>query len=361
MMRRFFRGLGLALLTLALVWGATGLYFKLTDTGPWPARADVEPSGAFEEEVSCYHGGGYDEFMANLRQRNGSWHPLGWAIALAIPRTMYEEAQSTVDCRFIAYPSDGYTISGFMLTPKVTSNQRMPVLIFNRGGNGGFGAINFALALHALVPYANDGFLVLVSQYRGLSDDDPAKYGTDEFGGAEVRDVQHLLELVDRIPQADPDNIFMVGASRGVMMNYLVARNSDRIRALASINGAADLELELKFRPEMERVYTARIPDYATRKHEALAERSVLHWADELPRAMPILLIHGGRDERVDPANGPRLKARLDEIGHPNKLITYPEDDHLLRQNRGAAHDEIVAWFLAHMRNITPAEATAPR
>jgi hypothetical protein len=57
----------------------------------------------------------------------------------------------------------------------------------------------------------------------------------------------------------------------------------------------------------MERVFSVRMPEYATRKSELLAQRSVLRWAEELPRDMPILMLHGSSDERVDPANGPRL------------------------------------------------------
>ena len=148
----------------------------------------------------------------------------------------------------------------------------------------------------------------------------------------------------------------MLGGSRGTMMSYLVARRDHRFRAIASINGANDLEAELKFRPEMEQVYVARIPDYATRRSEVLAQRSVMHWAEELPRGAPILLLHGGRDWRVDPQNGPRLKARLDAIGHPNKLVMYPEDDHNLAQNAEQSKDEIVAWFRAHARK----DAEAP-
>ncbi|MBD8524624.1 alpha/beta hydrolase family protein [Pseudomarimonas arenosa] len=359
-MRRILRRFGLVVVLLMAGWASVGLYFEFSDRGPWPARAEVEPTGAFERETTCYFGGGYDEWSALLRQKNGSWNPKSWLLSVWASREKYDTAVATVDCRFITYESDGLKISGFMIAPKGESGRRLPVLIFNRGGNGGFGAISFALALQRLVPFAQDGFLVLSSQYRGLNESNPEQFGRDEFGGADVRDVERLLELVDRLPQADPDNIFMLGASRGVMMSYLVARGSDRIRALASVNGDVDLELELKFRPEMERVYAARIPNYASRKQEALAERSVMHWAEELPRDMPILLLHGGEDDRVDPNNGPRFKARLDALGHPSKLIMYPDDGHSLGRSWEQAHQEIVTWFRDHARAPHSAQLGQP-
>ena len=347
-MQKLFRRFGLSVLALIAAWAATGYYFHITDAQSWPERQAVSPTGVFDRESTCYFGGGYAEWQAMLRQRNGSWNPWGWILALAAPRQQYQRAETQVDCRFVSYRSDGYRISGYLIAPKVDSQRRLPVLIFNRGGNGRFGVIDFWLALKRLVPFAEDGFLVLASQYRGINESNPAVFGKDEFGGADVRDVERLIELIDQLPQADPNNIFMLGGSRGVMMNYLVARNTDRIRALASVNGAADLATELQFRPEMERVYIARIPNYASNGQQALAQRSVLHWADELPRDMPILLIHGDQDERVDPQNGARLKARLDQLGHPNKLIVYPGEGHDLSGSWSQAHQEIVSWFRAH-------------
>lgn len=319
----------------------------------------VQPTGVFSRETSCFHQGGYDAWMGSLRSRNKPWYPAVWLLPLQFERETYETAQATLDCRYVQYESDGLQVGAYLVAPKHAPGKRLPVLIVNRGGNAAFGQFVFATAMLQLFPYAEQGFLVLASNYRGADPSDPARYGEDEFGGADVRDVERLLALVDRLPQADPDNIFMLGASRGAMMSYLVARRSDRIRAIASINGQADLEAELAFRPEMERVYAERIPHYAARKREALAERSVLRWAEELPRDVPILLLHGGADDRVDPGNGPRLKARLDALGHPNKLITYAEDDHFLSRNRDQARAEIVAWFRAHVSSPAAAAAAA--
>lgn len=364
MIRKFFRFIfrgTLAVIALVLLaWAGTGLYFKTTDAGPWPAPVAVQPSGVFERETTCWFGGGYDEWQAMLRNRNGSFNPLGWILTKRFPREMYESAASTVDCRFLRYQSDGYAIGGYLLMPKDAGDKKLPVIVYNRGGNGSFGAMVFAEALYSLAPYAREGFLVVASQYRGFTDDEPEKYGFDEFGGKDVRDVEKLIELTAKLPNADMDNVFLLGASRGAMMNYLVARRHDDIRAIASINGGADLEKELAFRPEMERMYQGRIPDYATRKSEVLAERSVIRWAEELPRATPILLVQGGKDERVDPASGPALKARLDAIGHPNRMVVYPEDNHSLHQNWDKARGEIIAFFREHLR--TPAgTATAAR
>jgi dipeptidyl aminopeptidase/acylaminoacyl peptidase len=236
-----------------------------------------------------------------------------------------------------------------MVLPRGEPGRRLPVLIFNRGGNGAFGAINFPMLMRSVFPYAERGFLVLASQYRGVPETDPKRYGDDQFGGNDVRDVTRLIALAKQLPYADPGNIFMLGVSRGGMMSFMAARRNPGIKALAVISGASDLEGDLRFRPEMEQVYVARIPHYRTEKSRVLAERSVMAWAADLPADMPVLLLHGDKDERVSVANARRLHVELDRLHRPNKLVIYPGDDHFLSDHRKQAVDEVVHWFQAAM------------
>jgi len=244
-----------------------------------------------------------------------------------------------VDCHAITYGSDGLAIDGWMVAPKHRRGP-LPVLVYNRGGNGAYGALDADDVRRQLVPYANEGFLVLASNYR----DD------DEFGGRDVRDVRRLLALVARVPRADAGNVFMLGVSRGGMQSYLAARQSPNVRALAVIGGMADLAGELRFRGEMDQVYAHRIPGYAHDKPGTLAARSVLAWPEKLPASMPVLLLHGAADARVHVSNSTRLHARLDALGHPNKLVVFAGEDHGLSGHRDAARAEVVAWFRAAMR-----------
>jgi dipeptidyl aminopeptidase/acylaminoacyl peptidase len=131
------------------------------------------------------------------------------------------------------------------------------------------------------------------------------------------------------------------------MEGYLAARNSDKIRAMAMVNGVVDLQADLEFRPEMEQVYRERMPGYADNKAKLLRERSALAWADELPKA-PILLMLGTEDERVAPGNGAKMKQRLDALQRPNRLVMFEGADHFLDPAKVIA--EAVAWFRANLR-----------
>lgn len=311
------------------------------------AATPVPAPSAFLDATPCFNIG-YDEWMAKLAGKAGADASKMAMIQAKFPRSQYEGAQQRLDCHAIRYESDGLIILGWMVAPKQTAQKKLPVVIFNRGGNGGFGAVKFADLFTHILPLADQGFLVLASQYRGVSDAEPAKFGVDEFGGADVNDVRKLMALAAQIPNADAGNIFLLGFSRGVMQGYLAARNRNDIRAMAMVNGVVDLQADLEFRPEMEKVYRERIPGYADNKAQRLRERSVLAWAEELPKAAPILLMHGSEDERVAPGNGQKMKQRLDALQRPNRLIVFEGDDHFLDPAKVIA--EAVTWFRASLR-----------
>ncbi|MFZ5636426.1 MAG: alpha/beta hydrolase family protein [Pseudomonadota bacterium] len=311
------------------------------------AAAPSSSASPFLDAIPCF-GLDYDPWIARLSGKTDADPERVAMLQAKFPRSLYENAQQRLDCHAIRYESDGLVILGWMVAPKHAPDAKLPVVIFNRGGNGGFGALKFADLFTHVFPLADQGFLVLASQYRGVSDADPARFGVDEFGGADVNDVRRLIDLARQIPGADADNVFLLGFSRGAMQGYLAARNRDDIRAMAMVNGVVDLEADLAFRPEMETVYRARIPGYADDKTQRLRERSALAWAEELPKAAPILLMHGTEDERVAPGNGPKMQQRLDALQHPNRLILFEGEDHFLDPTKAIA--EAVAWFRAYLR-----------
>ena len=208
------------------------------------AAAPPEPS-PFLDAKPCFSVG-YDDFMARLAGKSGADASKLAMIRQKFPRAQYEHAQERLDCQAIRYESDGLAIMGWMVAPKTApAGKKLPVVIFNRGGNGSFGALRFVDLFGHAFPLAEQGFLVLASQYRGVTDSEPEKFGTDEFGGADVNDVRKLIALARQVPGADADNIFLLGFSRGVMQGYLAARNGTDIRAMAMVNGVVDLQADL--------------------------------------------------------------------------------------------------------------------
>ncbi|WP_337840741.1 prolyl oligopeptidase family serine peptidase [Rheinheimera sp.] len=257
--------------------------------------------------------------------------------------------QANLDCREIRYTVDGLSVRGYILSPK-GAKQKLPVLIFNRGGNGDFGQLVFGQVYQLLMPVAEQGFVILASNYRS----DEKKLGTtllrDEFGGAEVADVVALKAIADQLPAADTSRLAIWGHSRGSMMTYLAAKQwPGDVKALVAGAGVADLESHLNLRPEMEKVYQHRIPGYADQKTAALRARSALYLLDELPR-VPLLLQHGEQDERVEVEQSKRLATELEKRQWPYQLLLYPGANHSFAPVQQKVRTDMVQWLKQQLK-----------
>lgn len=269
---------------------------------------------------------------------------------IRFPEADYESYKTGLDCNYIAYPVGDLTIRGVYVRPKGREGENLPVLIVNRGGNGPSGAWNFGRMFQRIMPLANSGYIVIGSQYRGSrKGDDPVVYGSDEFGGEDINDVLALFEIIDRLPGADGSRIGMYGWSRGGFMALMTATKTARLKAMAVGGTPTDLVAELVIRPEMERVFRARIPNYEDNKTVALEARSAVHWADEIDTDLPILILHGDRDDRVSLKSAEELAEALKELQHPYRLVTYEGGSHGLLERNREVIDELETWFGAHL------------
>ncbi|WP_028767280.1 alpha/beta hydrolase family protein [Shewanella fidelis] len=273
-------------------------------------------------------------------------------------REMFEIYQKQLECRTFIYDVDGVPVEGYVIKPKNVT-QPLPVVIYNRGGNGNFGAVRFMSMFKTLFPLAEQGFVIFGSQYRGtLNENTKLRYGfqrafsnqhKDEFGGKDIQDVTRLIDFIPSIIGADPKRIGLFGWSRGGMQNYLVLRQLDNVKVVVTVAGNTDLLSGLTLRPNMERVYKKRIPNYNKDKIGTLESRSAIKWVEKLPQDVSILLMHGSADKRVDVSQSIEFAKKLKLHGISHKLVIYEDDDHSLTKNRAQANKEVVTWFQKHL------------
>lgn len=140
-----------------------------------------------------------------------------------------------VECYKIKYLSDGLKVVGFIVKPKNIAS-KLPVLIFNRGGNREFGKIT-KKKLKYLSYLASNNYVVIASQYRG----NDGGQGHEEYGGKNINDVLNLIPLANSLPITDPNKIVVLGYSRGGMMTYLAIKEGAKIKAAAVVGGVTDL------------------------------------------------------------------------------------------------------------------------
>lgn len=254
-----------------------------------------------------------------------------------------------VEVRAITYSSDGLRVKGWLVRPK--GNATLPCVIFNRGGNREFGAISARAAALQLGRVASWGYVVVASQYRGNAGGE----GREEFGGADVNDVLHLVPLLRSLPGADASRIGMYGWSRGGMMTYLALARTDAIAAAVVGAGMADAFDNVRRRPEMERgVFAELVPGFAADREAALASRSAVRWAEKLAPRTPILLLHGTADWRVHPGESLAMAARLLELKRPFRLALLEGGDHGLSEHRAEADRLAREWLDRYVRDRAP-------
>lgn len=249
--------------------------------------------------------------------------------------SLFHEVKSNYHCLKYTYIVEGTEVDGFYFAKKQTENTPAPTIIFNRGGNGRYGENTTFSVIGGQLALAKKGFIVLASNYRKQ----------DEFGGKDVNDVVALVNIAEQLPQVDKNKIGMFGVSRGGHMTYMAAKQLPQIKSIAVWAGVSDLETSIAERPEMERVYKARIPHYASQKQQQLQMRSVIHWIDQLPAKLPIFLLHGDRDKRVHVNQSKRLAKALEANNRSVELKIFEGADHGMRPNRQEALDTVVTWF----------------
>ncbi|WP_158965366.1 S9 family peptidase [Paraglaciecola sp. L3A3] len=257
----------------------------------------------------------------------------------------FNTIKASLVCNNFRYEVDGYIVEGYYLKPRNASNKKLPVVIYNRGGNAGFGYVAFGQKLQLISDIALKGFVVIGSQYRGSSSRSISNNGHDEFGGTDINDVLKLIEIAKDIPDADTDNLGMVGWSRGVMQSYIASQSIPSLKTIVAIAGNSDVEKALVWRPSMENVYKARVPNFDENRSTELKSRSVSMWLDKIPTKMSILLIHGDKDKRVNVEQSKSLASQLKGRNHPHKLVIYPNDNHGLVKHRKEMTQEIISWL----------------
>lgn len=315
-------------------------YHSQTTANDWPG---------FTRQQSCLDlYPDYQQLVADVRQHTPWYSPDYWFASWLLPEKQFEITRQHLDCAQLEYKSDSILVQAWALQPKTITAKKWPVIIYNRGGNAALGRLDFISVLRQLSPLANEGFIVLASQYRGSVPQDQATYGKDQFGGADVNDIHQLIELAKQLPAADADNIFLYGISRGGMMSYLTAKTRNDIRAIATTGAPTDLLAELPRKPEMELIFRSLIPSYDQQKQQELEQRSVLYWAEQLPASLAILLMYGEEDQRVHPDNAKQLAAKLTALNRPVKLVEFKDADHLLSDYKEQERQMMLQWFRQH-------------
>ena len=246
-----------------------------------------------------------------------------------------ETQQFNVQTYFIRYKSDDCEVEAYVSVPNeyIASKGQYPCIVFNRGGNRDFSA-NTPESVSYFADFSNQ--IVVASQYRGGS----GSTGQDEYGGKDVNDVIHLLDICEDLSIIDRNELYMMGVSRGGIMTYRAISQDKRIKKAVVISGVADLFLSYENRDDMKMLLEELIGGSPVELPEEYKKRSATYWAEEIK--CPVLIIHSKWDEKVSYAEAEKMVDCLEKESKEYKFISYEDNVHGLHLEDFSV---IMEWF----------------
>ncbi|ANB19121.1 S9 family peptidase [Dokdonella koreensis] len=255
--------------------------------------------------------------------------------------------------------SDGVALHGYLTLPKGTSGKNLPLVVNPHGGPHGVRDVwGYSPEVQLL---ASRGYAVLQVNFRGSGG-----YGYD-FGTSGYRqwgmrmqdDVTDATRWAISEGYADPKRICIYGASYGGYAALMGAiREPDLYRCTIGYVGVYNLAMMHERGDIPNSLYGRNYLRMAVGDNrEDMLKRSPASNVDKLKAA--VMLVHGGKDERVPIAQAQTLRKALDGRGYKYEWLVKDGEGHgfYLAENQTEFYTKLLAFLDS---NIGPRAATAP-
>jgi len=220
---------------------------------------------------------------------------------------------------------DGLDIPAVLTAPKDKTGKR-PLIVMPHGGPFARDDESWDWWAQFL---ASKGYVVIQPNYRGSSGYGKgfAERGEGEWGLAMQDDLNDAITALAEQGMIDPKRVCMVGGSYG---GYAAMRAAQRDGALyrcaVSFAGVADMNAMLRTDGHFLNSGSAR--DWVRKQAPDLKGVSPINFIDQF--SIPLLLVHGAKDQRVDVGQSRSLASRLKAAKKTVEYIEQPEGDHHL-------------------------------
>jgi len=235
------------------------------------------------------------------------------------------------------YNSNDESVKGYLSIPK-NNEDKLPVIIWNRGGDNKSGLLDDFLASGILGEIASWGYIVFASQYREK----------DEFGGKDINDIMNLIDEAKTFKFSDEDKIGMEGWSRGGMMSYLTLSKTSEIKCCIVVAGLSNLIRNETKNNKLAKVFKNHFGTDDKEEFERRKKvRSAIFWADKINKSTNILFLHGTDDEKISADDSIEMYEKLTKInaGTKYELKLINNGDHYLRNDRKNISKIRKNWF----------------
>jgi dipeptidyl aminopeptidase/acylaminoacyl peptidase len=225
---------------------------------------------------------------------------------------------------------DGLDIPAYLTLPLGRTPKNLPLIIMPHGGP--FYVRDDGSYDDDVQFLANRGYAVLQPQYRGSSSYGTAYHdkGKGQWGRAMQDDVDDGMDWLVKQGIADPKRVCLVGISYGgYAALWGATRNPERYRCGVSLAGVTDIGRQVKYANHFDDNRKSRDEWQQTVQGEKsfdLKTVSPLYTVDRLK--VPVLVLHGEKDQRVLPKQSRLYADALKAAGKTFEYVSIPEDGH---------------------------------
>jgi dipeptidyl aminopeptidase/acylaminoacyl peptidase len=226
--------------------------------------------------------------------------------------------------------TDGQEVEGILLKPVgYQAGRKYPLIVEAHGGPTG--ATNAGFKASSGSPgqvWAGQGWAVLYPNPRGSTNygEKFTKANIMDWGGGDYRDIMTGVDDVIKRGIADSTKMAFLGWSYGGYMTSWVVSQTTRFKAARMGAGLSNLE---------SMYGTTDIPGYIgtffsgipTKKTlDFYRERSAIQYVDNV--TTPLLIQHGGNDQRVPVGQAMEFYRALKDRGKTVQMVFYPREGH---------------------------------
>jgi dipeptidyl aminopeptidase/acylaminoacyl peptidase len=178
--------------------------------------------------------------------------------------------------------------------------------------------------------FVDKGYAWLLPNFRGST-----SYGRDferlNHGVWGVDDTKDCLAAYDHLATLDwidPQRVAIFGGSYGSYLALCSVVDDPHHRFRCAVTKYGDCDILTSWaQGDREGVQDLeRMMQHPSQARDAYRAGSPIHRIESL--AVPLLVAHGERDERVHPAQSAQLVDALDRLGKTYEYVTYPTEAH---------------------------------
>jgi len=250
---------------------------------------------------------------------------------------------------------DGIEIEGVLRKPAGFDPQKKYPLVFVVHGGPRGSAVEYLIertdtSYYPGVQFANKDVLVLKPNYRGSAGYGQAftELNKDNLGVGDLWDLEGAIDHLDSLGFVDTERVGCMGWSQGGYISAFATTHSDRFRA-TSVGAGISNWYTYHIANDIPQFTTQYLSGTPFRSPDLYTKTSPISKIGQAKT--PTLIQHGGKDQRVPPANATELYRGLRDVGVPVELFFYPEMGHPItkpRENRAVMHQNLT-WFCHHL------------